>query len=119
MNASLNINHLNDMPQAKFTLVLADIFEHSSWIPERVWLVKPFDSIDHLLASMVAIVEHATADQKLSLLRAHPQLAGKEAKRGKLTNASTEEQSGANLNSLSNSEMNEINHLNDLYQEKH
>lgn len=119
MHTSLTINHLNDLSQAKFTQVLADIFEHSSWIPERAWLLKPFKSIDHLHASMLSIVEHATLDEKLSLLCAHPQLAGKEAKSGTLTDSSTEEQSGANLNSLSKGEMDEISCLNKLYQEKH
>ena len=119
MNSSLTINQLNKLSQEKFTQLLANIFEHSSWIPERAWLVKPFRSIDHLHASMVAIVEHAKPDEKLSLLCAHPQLAGKEAKLGTLTSSSTEEQSAANLNSLNRSEMDEISGLNSLYIERH
>lgn len=119
MNSSLTINHLNDLPQERFTQALADIFEHSSWIPERAWLAKPFKNIDHLFASMLTIVEHSKLEEKLSLLCAHPQLAGKEAKTGTLTDSSTEEQSGANLNALSSHEMEDMTRLNNLYLEKH
>ena len=119
MHSSLTINQLNKLPQERFTQVLADIFEHSSWIPERAWQVKPFKDIDHLHTAMVAVVEHAKSEEKLSLLCAHPQLAGKEARSGTLTNSSTEEQSAANLNSLGHDEIDEINRLNALYIERH
>jgi 2-oxo-4-hydroxy-4-carboxy-5-ureidoimidazoline decarboxylase len=119
MNSSLTVSHLNNLSQEEFTQVLADIFEHSSWIPERAWLVKPFKNIDNLHTSMVAIVEHSKSQEKLSLLCAHPQLAGKEAESGTLTSSSTEEQSIANLNSLGHDEMDEITRLNALYLERH
>ncbi|MFT5135755.1 MAG: 2-oxo-4-hydroxy-4-carboxy-5-ureidoimidazoline decarboxylase [Arenicella sp.] len=119
MNSDLTIDHLNKLPQEEFTRVLADIFEHSSWIPERAWQVRPFKNTDHLHKSMVNIVEHAKLDEKLSLLCAHPQLAGKEAKSGTLTSSSTEEQSAANLNSLDRNEMDEITRLNAFYIERH
>ncbi|MFT4629406.1 MAG: 2-oxo-4-hydroxy-4-carboxy-5-ureidoimidazoline decarboxylase [Arenicella sp.] len=119
MNSELTIVHLNNLPQEKFTQVLADIFEHSSWIPERAWQLRPFKTIDHLHSSMLNIVGHAKLNEKLSLLCAHPQLAGKEAKSGTLTSSSTEEQSAANLNSLNRHEMDQITHLNALYIERH
>jgi 2-oxo-4-hydroxy-4-carboxy-5-ureidoimidazoline decarboxylase len=119
MNSELTFDHLNKLPQEQFVRALADIFEHSSWIPERAWQVQPFENIDHLHKSMVNIVERAKLDEKLSLLCAHPQLAGKEAKSGTLTSSSTQEQSAANLNSLDRNEMDEITRLNSLYIERH
>ena len=116
---NLNINTLNNASQSEFTDVLAEIYEHSSWIPNKAWHARPFSNVNHLHRTMLSIVEEATREQKMQLLCAHPQLAGKEAKTGTLTDASTAEQSSANLNSLSKEEINEINHLNDMYVNKH
>lgn len=115
----LTVNSLNNASQQEFTDALAEIYEHSSWIPELAWHDRPFADIDHLHQTMLNIVEKANVDQKMKLLCAHPQLAGKEAKTGTLTDASTQEQSSANLDSLSIDEVNQINHLNDRYMTKH
>ena len=110
---------LNDFSEDDFTQVLAEIYEHSSWIPRTAWRSKPFTEMEQLHQTMLKIVENATVEQKLALLRAHPQLAGKEAKEGTLTNASTHEQSTANLNALCKAEMDEITALNKRYMENH
>jgi 2-oxo-4-hydroxy-4-carboxy-5-ureidoimidazoline decarboxylase len=68
---------------------------------------------------MLDIVLNANEIQKMTLLCAHPQLAGKEAKTGTLTDASTDEQASANLNALSKAELAEIAQLNSNYLEKH
>ncbi|MEI6893139.1 MAG: 2-oxo-4-hydroxy-4-carboxy-5-ureidoimidazoline decarboxylase [Colwellia sp.] len=115
----INIKKLNTKTQQEFTQILADIYEHSSWIPHKAWQRCPFSTVDDLHQAMLNIVENASDEEKLNLLRCHPQLAGKEAKSGDLTVASTEEQSSANLNSLSNIEMNEITILNSQYMDAH
>lgn len=115
----MNINFLNNASQQEFTDALAEIYEHSSWIPNLAWSRRPFSDVNHLHQTMLDIVTRTTIDKKMKLLCAHPQLAGKEAKTGKLTDSSTDEQSSANLNSLSKDEMNEINQLNEKYLSKH
>ena len=115
----MTINQLNNLTQEEFTEILAEIFEHSSWIPNRTWVSKPFENIDQLLAAMIQVLDKANHEERLSLLRAHPQLAGKEAKDGTLTDSSTKEQSTANLNSLTKDEMAEITRLNQEYLDKH
>lgn len=119
MTKKITIENINSATQEEFTNVLAEIYEHSSWIPKQAWLSRPFESVDSLHQCMLKIVEDASLDEKLTLLRAHPELAGKEAKSGELTNASTEEQSSANLNALSREELNEITLLNKQYMDKH
>lgn len=116
---NLIIDSLNNTSQQEFTDALAEIYEHSSWIPNLAWSHRPFSDVNHLHLTMLNIVKEATVEQKMKLLCAHPQLAGKEAKTGKLTDSSTDEQSSANLNSLSKDEMTEINHLNEKYVKKH
>ena len=119
MTENMNIETLNSASQDEFTAVLAEIYEHSSWIPKQAWQNRPFSDVESLHQDMLNIVLNATKEQKLALLRAHPQLAGKEAKDGVLTNASSEEQSSANLNSLSKEEMDEITSLNKQYMDEH
>jgi len=114
----VNLATLNTMDQAQFTAVLADIFEHSAWVAERSWVKRPFADIDSLHTTMVAEVSAAGLDAQLALLRAHPQLAGKEAQQGDLTSASESEQAGANLDSLSSEEMATISMLNTEYMVK-
>ncbi|GAB54525.1 urate oxidase [Glaciecola punicea ACAM 611] len=119
MTDKIDIHTLNNATQAEFIETLAEIYEHSSWIPEKVWHSRPFLSVDNLHQAMLKIVENASIEEKLTLLRAHPQLAGKEAKSGSLTTASTQEQSSANLNALSKKEMDEITSLNQQYIDTH
>lgn len=115
----MNISKLNTTTQEEFTQILAEIYEHSSWIPNKAWYSRPFANIDNLHQTMFKIVEDSSNEEKLTLLRAHPQLAGKEAKDGNLTDASTEEQSAANLTALSTDEMDEITLLNSQYVDSH
>lgn len=111
----MNISDLNRLSQADFTAALAGIFEHSPWIPEATWPRRPFATVDDLHAAMCATLAAADADAKLALIRAHPELAGKLAIRGELTDASLREQSGAGLNLCSPAEFARLTELNAAY----
>ena len=64
---------------------------------------------------MVAEVRQASAQQRLDLLCKHPELAGKEADAGSLTDESKREQAGAGLNQCSADELAHIKHFNQAY----
>jgi len=115
---SIDLTTLNDMDRSEFTDALGDVFEHSPWIAEQAFNARPFDDIDQLHTAMVKVVQHASNDKQLALLCAHPELAGREAQTGELTDASTGEQSAAGLNALSGDEMTRITGLNTRYQQK-
>lgn len=114
----MNLTQLNTLEQKQFTAVLADIFEHSAWVAGQVWAKRPFTDIDELHRVMVAEVSAAGLNTQLTLLRAHPELAGKEAQGGDLTSASKSEQAGAKLDSLTSAEMATIERLNRDYMSK-
>lgn len=111
---SNQLNEINKMDQALFTKELGWIFEHSPWIAERAWGCGPFLSVEQLLESMVNVVEHASLEEKLALLRAHPDLAT----RVQMADASVKEQAGAGLDSLTEEEYKEFLELNTSYKEK-
>lgn len=111
----MNLTELNALSQADFTAALGGIFEHSPWIPEATWPRRPFASVEALHAQMCATLAAADPDAKLALIRAHPELAGKLAIRGELTEASLREQAGAGLNQCSPEEFSRLTELNAAY----
>jgi 2-oxo-4-hydroxy-4-carboxy-5-ureidoimidazoline decarboxylase len=109
---------LNRTDRRAFVAALGAIFEHSPWVAERSFSDRPFASVGALHAAMVAAMERALPSEQLTLLQAHPELAGKAAIRGELTAESTREQEGAGLDQCSPSEYARINDLNKRYHGK-
>lgn len=115
---TMTLNELSELPQAEFTQVLNAIFEHSPWIPERAWVARPFSGIDALHRAMVDVVQQADPAEQLALIVAHPELAGREAAAGTLTDASTSEQRGAGLDQCTAEELTRLRSLNAAYRER-
>jgi 2-oxo-4-hydroxy-4-carboxy-5-ureidoimidazoline decarboxylase len=109
---------VNAMSAAEFRAAFGGVFEHSPWIAERAFAARPFASVDALHAAMTDAVKRAGRDEQVALLRAHPELAGKEAQAGTMTGDSTIEQGAAGLNALARDEMARIADLNRRYREK-
>ena len=107
------------MEKSAFVEKFGGIYEHSAWIAEEAFArdVDPRDR-DALAAAMREIVEASGEAAQLALLRAHPDLAGKLAKSGALTEESTSEQAGAGLDQCSEAEFAEFTRLNETYKEK-
>lgn len=118
MNETNSLSQLNTIECDEFVHLLADTFEHSSWIPRCAYKLRPFESISDLHSKMVSIIKSSTEEQQLSLLRAHPELAGKETKVGVLTECSNGEQSHVGMNALSRDELLKVDQLNLQYLEK-
>lgn len=114
----MNFDELNAMTPEKFVEVLGGIFEHSPWVPEGVSEMRPFASVDQLHAAMSNVVDKAGQMAQLGLIRAHPDLAGKAARQGRLTSSSTSEQKGAGLDKLTDEEFEEFHALNNAYQSR-
>jgi 2-oxo-4-hydroxy-4-carboxy-5-ureidoimidazoline decarboxylase len=87
------------------------VAEHSPWVAEEA-----FGRYDGDLAHAFALaIADAPAELQLALLRAHPDLAGKLALAGELTEQSAQEQSSAGLDRLDPGELAELAELNDAY----
>ena len=114
----MNISDVNVMAEAAFVAALGGVFEHSPWVAQRAFAARPFANVAALHAAMVAAVDAATEDERLALLRAHPELAGRAAVRGELTADSTTEQAGAGLAQCSPEEFARITALNRRYNER-
>ncbi len=99
-HATPELARLNEVTAVEFVATLGGLFEHSPWVAERVVVQRPFESAVQLHDAMVACVRSAGEVLQLALIRAHPELAGKEATAGTLTDASTSEQNRLGLTCL-------------------
>ena len=91
------VEELNSLERHKFTRLIAPVFEHSPWIAARTVAKRPFADRDELYSALRETVMKASQDEKLSLIRAHPDLAGDQG----LTRESEAEQTSAGLGQLS------------------
>ncbi|MCD2174186.1 2-oxo-4-hydroxy-4-carboxy-5-ureidoimidazoline decarboxylase [Rhizobium sp. C4] len=96
------------------------VFEHSPWVAERAYgvgIAEPVTAAS-VHAAMTAAFRAASEAERLAVLRAHPDLAGKLAIAGELTEDSRKEQAGAGLDRLSAEEHARFTALNNAYVEK-
>jgi 2-oxo-4-hydroxy-4-carboxy-5-ureidoimidazoline decarboxylase len=110
----LNLRELNALSREDFTHLLGPVFEHSPWIAEKTWELRPFENRDYLHAALCKTVADADERAKLDLIRAHPDLVGRAA----LTKESRTEQSRANLGHLSHEEIDLFDKYNRQYRER-
>lgn len=101
-----------------FIATFGGVFEHSPFLAERaydsglVFVPMTAKSVHAVLTSMF---RKATYEERLGVLRAHPDLAGKLAIAGKLTDDSRNEQAGAGLDRLTPEEHARFTELNTAY----
>jgi 2-oxo-4-hydroxy-4-carboxy-5-ureidoimidazoline decarboxylase len=112
------MQHLNTCSGDAFVAEIGFAFEDSPWIARAAAGRRPFADRDALHAAMVAIVEDASDDAKVALIRAHPDLAGRVAREGRLTAASAAEQAGAGLDALAPAEIERFDRDNAAYRAK-
>src|SRR5436305_368379 len=108
------VQELNAFSRDEFTRALAPVFEHSPWVAERTADKRPFASRGELHAALCETVMKASNDEKLSLIRAHPDLVG----RNLLTPESKSEQARAGLGELSPDEIERFRDFNTRYRER-
>jgi 2-oxo-4-hydroxy-4-carboxy-5-ureidoimidazoline decarboxylase len=110
----LKLAELNALDREQFTLSLRPIFEHSPWVAARTAKARPFANREDLHAALCRTVRRATEDEKLALIRTHPDLVGNAT----LTNESRAEQKSAGLDQLTNEEFERFRDFNQRYRTK-
>jgi OHCU decarboxylase len=109
------------MSEAEFVGKFGGIYEHSQWVAERAYqrgFAPANDSAPGLHGAMAAVFRGASDEERLGVLNAHPDLAGKLAAANKLTPESTGEQASAGLDQLSDEERANFTRLNEAYVNK-
>lgn len=112
----------SEMDQIDFVESFGGIFEHSSWVAERAFtyeLGPAHDSAAGVHSVLARAFRSATAAERLEVLDAHPDLAGKLAQAKRLTADSTSEQASAGLDALTDAERDTFTKLNEEFTTKH
>jgi len=112
----VDIQAANRLTVPAFVDAFGDVAEHSPWVAERAAWRRPFAGIEDMVEAFGRTVGDAAEAEQLALIRAHPDLAGRAATMGRLTEASSREQAGAGLNRLSAAQFARFHDLNDAYQ---
>lgn len=102
----------------EFVETFGGVFEHSPFVAERAvacGLHDAHDSPPGLAGAMNAAFREASETERLGVLKAHPDLAGKLALAGGLTAQSKSEQAGAGLDQLTEPELARFTELNQHY----
>ncbi|MAN14971.1 MAG: polysaccharide deacetylase [Dinoroseobacter sp.] len=117
-----HVERPSEMDLETFVARYGSIFEHSPWIAERAHdleLGPAHDSAIGLHNALTRMFRSASREERLGVLTAHPDLAGKLAAAGKLTAESTAEQAGAGLDMLTDAERETLTRQNEDYVAKH
>jgi 2-oxo-4-hydroxy-4-carboxy-5-ureidoimidazoline decarboxylase len=116
--SSLSLAELGGLDQRRFVGALGPLFEHSPWIAEAAWRRRPFGSAAELHAALEGAMREAPRERQLELIRAHPELAGREAEERTLTRESSHEQSSAGLDRAAADELEALRRVNRAYRER-
>jgi len=109
------------MSKSAFVNHFGALYEHSPWVAERAFqngIDASQDTIEGLLIVLQKALFEASDAEKLNLINAHPDLAGKAALKKTLTADSNDEQSSAGLDQCSEEELAKFTELNNAYKTK-
>lgn len=115
---AMTLAQLNAAGRTAFVEAVGFAFEHSPWIAEAAWERRPFADVAALHDAMLKVLNAAPSERRVALIAAHPDLAGRVAREGRLTAASRGEQAGAGLDQLTPSEVAQFDELNDAYRSR-
>jgi len=110
------------MERETFVARFGGVFEHSPWIAARAWALElgpAHDSATGLHNALARMFRSASPEERLGVLKAHPDLAGKLARARRLTAESTAEQAAAGLDALTDDERAAFETLNTAYVARH
>ncbi|MDP2769015.1 MAG: 2-oxo-4-hydroxy-4-carboxy-5-ureidoimidazoline decarboxylase [Giesbergeria sp.] len=112
---ALTLDQLNAASANQALQWLDGIYEHSPWIAETALRERPFRSLAHLKHTLAHAVRTASSEAQRTLIRAHPELAGKAMVDQSLTAESTNEQNKAGLTQCTPAEFAQLQQLNADY----
>lgn len=107
------------MNKKDFLDKFSNVYEKSPWVAERSYeRIKQSYTFINVKVNMSQTVQQSTHNEKLKLLRNHPDLGFKRDKYDELTSHSQNEQRSAGLNSLSKNEYETFHQLNNDYKQR-
>lgn len=113
-----SLDDLNRATAGEFAAAVGDTFELAPWVAEAAAARRPFATVGALHEAMMGAVRAAPRERQLAFVCGHPDLAGKAARAGALTEDSRHEQASVGLDTLSEEEFERFHCLNYAYKAK-
>jgi 2-oxo-4-hydroxy-4-carboxy-5-ureidoimidazoline decarboxylase len=110
---------VNKLSEDAFIENFGDVAEHSPWVAAEAAGSRPYGTREGMIGVFQSVILRADKARQTALLRAHPDLAGRAAVAGHLTDESKREQAGVGLDRLTREEFQRFNAMNDAYRRRH
>lgn len=114
----MTLDMVNSLDGSSFADRFDGLVEQSRWVAEVAATERPFASLAAFHAAIVKTLHTATSEDRLAVLDAHPDLAGRAALAGDLAPDSRDEQAAAGLDHLTEEELARFHKLNDSYRSR-
>src|ERR687894_2023005 len=118
MIEKLTIDEVNALDEQDFVARFGGVLEDSPHFARDAWRQRPFGSVGDLSRAFNDAMRTAPDGEKLELIRAHPDLAGKAAVAGELSSESASEQASAGLDRLTPDQYELFTRMNAAYRKK-
>ncbi|KAF6036905.1 URAD [Bugula neritina] len=112
------ITEVNKMRFKEFIRLFGNVIENCPLVAAAVWSDLPVRNLESLQTSIEKFVDQLSSAGKVGMLRCLPDLAGRLAAAGQMSDDSKLEQKAAGLDDLTPSEKSQINSLNKRYKDK-
>jgi 2-oxo-4-hydroxy-4-carboxy-5-ureidoimidazoline decarboxylase len=118
MPQRVSLEALNKADKPEFVRLLDGVFEHASWVAEGAFPARPYQTVAALHGALMAAVRAVPRKDQIAFVQAHPDLAGKAARAGKVAPASVAEQASLGLDRLNDDDYARFEKLNAAYRDK-
>lgn len=109
------IHTLNIAAADKALIMMEPLVERSAWVCEASLSARPFANSAALAEALMETIFLSGIERQRALFDVHPELAGREAMAGRMTDASTSEQARLGLLALSADDARRLAALNQAY----
>lgn len=114
----MTVPEANHLDEGEFVEKFSAVFEDSPHLARRVADARSFGDLEAMIQAFRETMYASSHEEQLTLIQAHPDLAGKAAIAGELTEESAGEQASAGLDRLSPEEYEAFTAMNAAYREK-
>ena len=114
----MNLNNINQLDKIDFISSFENIFEESKFITEIAETKRPFKNKEKMISAFLMIFDDLDQENKINIIKKHPDLADKVKINKGLSKLSDDEQSRSGLKDCTEDEFNMFQKLNYSFKAK-
>ena len=114
----MNLNFINQLDKIEFISSFENIFEESKFITEIAETKRPFKNKEKMISAFLMIFDDLDQENKINIIKKHPDLADKVKINKGLSKLSDDEQSRSGLKDCTEDEFNMFQKLNYSFKAK-